>query len=42
MNKFNPVVEFCQYTWNLIKEDFRAQLVPIKAIRNWLKRNSEQ
>lgn len=34
--------EFLQYTKELLAQDFRAQLAPIIAIRNFIKRYSNE
>jgi hypothetical protein len=31
--------EFFQYTWSIMKQDFRDQFAPIRAIRNWVKKH---
>lgn len=33
--------EFLNYTWGLMKEDFKDQLKPFIAINRWIDRNSQ-
>jgi len=33
--------EFFQYTWAVMKQDFKAQLAPFRAFYHWVKKNDQ-